>query len=464
MAAVAADGVAVPAAGLDGAVPAGQLACQKNSYLRRCSATVLACTPAPPPPLLKKKGGKKAKAKGNTGKGGEDGADGGAAPQQPDELWHVRLTDTVLFPEGGGQPFDRGTVGGTAVVDVQVVGGFPLHTTVAPLEVGSEVEVVVDWARRWDHMQQHTGQHLITATAAGTLGFPTVGWCLGVGLTSSLDLGTEGQPFTDEMLTALEAAVNDRVRAGHAVGPTWIGPKSPEMATVRKGKDLPDDVVGDVRVLTIEGVDQNLCCGTHVQTTAHLAAIKLLRAEKVKKTTRLHFVVGDRLLALAGDMFTRQHALTAALAAAPERHLEQVNDICKKARDSEKRAKALGRELAEATADRLVADAGGGKTMVVAAHREAGDIEWMKATLAAAGDRMGQVLVLLTCGTDGNGMFMLAGPPGAVSEMGPKVAALLEGRGGGKGRFQGKVAKVSKHGDAVHMLEEAAPAAAAARA
>lgn len=291
----------------------GQLACQTNSYLRELTATVLSCVEAEAPPPAKKD---KKKSKKNP--------DGGDLQAEPGSRWVVQLSDTVLFPEGGGQPPDHGTVGGVKCVDVQVVEGFACHTLTAPVVVGQTVTVTVDWQRRWDHMQQHTGQHLITATAVGLFGFPTVAWHLGPTSSSTLDLDTAGEPFTDSMLAELEATVNERVRHGHAISPKWIAPKDPEMATIRRNKDLPDDVVGDVRVLTIDGIDKNLCCGTHVMSTSHLSAVKLLRAEKVKKVVRLHFCVGDRLLALAGDMFTRQLALTAALAVAPERHLEQV--------------------------------------------------------------------------------------------------------------------------------------------
>jgi misacylated tRNA(Ala) deacylase len=131
-----------------------------------------------------------------------------------------------------------------------------------------------------------------------------------------------------------------------------------------------------------------------------------------------------------------------------------VAEITRKARDTDKRAKALGRELAEVTAARLVMDAARGCS-VVSAHRDVGDMEWMMATASAVGDLDGNALLFLTCGTDGSGMFMLVGPADQVKECGPKVAALLEGRGGGKGRFQGKVSKVSKYPEAIALLEAA---------
>lgn len=123
-------------------------------------------------------------------------------------------------------------------------------------------------------------------------------------------------------------------------------------------------------------------------------------------------------------------------------------------KETDKKSTALGRELAEATAVRLSADAAQGQR-VVSAHREAGDMEWMVATASAAGQLANDALLFLTCGVDGSGMFMLAGPPDTVKALGPKVAEVLEGRGGGKGRFQGKVASVSKHPEALEMLKGA---------
>ena len=177
---------------------------------------------------------------------------------------------------------------------------------------------------------------------------------------------------------------------------------------------------------------------------------------------RVYFAAGDRLLRMAGAMFERQCALTASLAVAPDRHLEQVNELARKVRDSDKRASALSRELAEATAARLASDAVGGAA-VVTAHRDAGDLEWMKATITTARELLAQAnadvaantLILLSCGVDGDGAFVLAGPADAVKVLGPRVGEMFEGRGGGKDRYQGKAAKVSRHPDVVAMLRSA---------
>lgn len=175
----------------------------------------------------------------------------------------------------------------------------------------------------------------------------------------------------------------------------------------------------------------------------------------------MYFAAGDRLLRMTGDMFSRQLALTAALAVAPERHVDQVSELVRKLRDADKRASALSRELAEATAARLASDAAGGMA-VVAAHRDAGDLEWMKATITSVEELLAQgdagiaanTLILLTCGVDGDGAFVLAGPADKVKVLGPRVGEMFEGRGGGKDRYQGKAAKISRHRDALVMLRD----------
>eukprot|EP00041_Stephanoeca_diplocostata_P011842 m.196517 g.196517 ORF g.196517 m.196517 type:complete len:188 (+) comp18693_c0_seq5:189-752(+) len=129
-------------------VAAGMLACQKNSYLRTLKATVVECMENIP--VQAGDGGEMSSKKSKKEKKSK------STPAM-NRSWNVVLSDTVLFPEGGGQPADFGTIGGIEVFDVQNKNGVPVHSTSAPLNVGDEVDVNVDWGRRWDHMQQHSG-------------------------------------------------------------------------------------------------------------------------------------------------------------------------------------------------------------------------------------------------------------------------------------------------------------------
>ena len=180
-------------------VRCGELLCQRDSYARAVSTVVVSCEPRAAAAAAAAPGRKKGK--------------GAAVPPPPLPEWEVVLGDTVLFPEGGGQPSDAGTVGGVQCSRVDNVDGLARHVLSAPLEPGTAVDVVLDWPRREDNMAQHSAQHLLTAIALRKWGYDTTSWGLG-DATSFLELGTP--EFTPLMMAELEAEANEAVKAGTA--------------------------------------------------------------------------------------------------------------------------------------------------------------------------------------------------------------------------------------------------------
>ena len=226
----------------------GALACQRDSYLRDLTTKVISC----------------------------EAAAGGKG-------YEVVLADTVLFPEGGGQPDDAGSIAGIRVTAMKRARGTAVHVLPEPLDVGAEVKVEVDWARRLDNMMQHSAQHLLTALAITKWDVPTTSWNLGED-RSFLHLATPLKKFGADKVAELEAAANDAIVAGLPMTPRWIEKGSPELESIRC-RGLPDDTVWPVRAVEIEGLDQNLCCGTHVQNLSRLQSIKVLSVEGVKQET-----------------------------------------------------------------------------------------------------------------------------------------------------------------------------------
>jgi len=403
-------------------VRCGELHCQKDSFARELRTTVLGC--------------QKSTVKADIGK-----------------LWEVRFKDTVLFPEGGGQPCDTGVAGGIPVVRVVNEGGEAFHYLSGPLEVGAEVDIILDWERRQDLMHQHSAQHLITALSIELFGYETLSWDLGREVTT-IDLSTE--QLTAEEFARLEDRVNSAIVTGHAVSPRWISRDSEEMAQIRC-RGLPENVTGPVRVLEIAGIDTNLCCGTHVQNTSQLRMVKLLRTDRVrdrgKTFARLHFVAGDRVLTLLGDAFGRQQMLNGLLSVAPDGHATRIEAMLKSEKETVREMKTLTAELTELQAERLKGMVASGKK-VLELHRDLGDINFMRG-LATALDDTG-ALLLTTAGGPKEGTFMLSGPADLVAKLGPKVAEAMDGKGGGgKGRYQGKVQNVAYRQCAVALMHEA---------
>lgn len=225
--------------------------------------------------------------------------------------------DTILFPEGGGQPCDYGKVNNMFVTNVTRKGSDAIHflnmdSTDMQLKPGDEVHQMLDWTRRHDHMQQHSGQHLITAIFDREYKVGTKSWWLGTD-TSYIEI--EENDVSEEQMQNVEKICNELIGAAKSVKVDLYSADNPVLNTdaVRTNKDLPEDVVGDVRVVTIEDVESNRCCGTHVTNLAQLQVVKLLYVEKIKGKVLVHFLVGNRVLKKLSECFNREQQLTAAL-------------------------------------------------------------------------------------------------------------------------------------------------------
>ncbi|MBK9966059.1 MAG: alanyl-tRNA editing protein [Holophagales bacterium] len=223
--------------------------------------------------------------------------------------WAV-LDDTVLYPEGGGQPADRGLLGGVPVLDVQVVDGAIRHLLASPVSEGP-FELQLDWNRRFDHMQQHTAQHLLTAVAADRLGWETTAFHLGPE-TCDVELAVASVGAGD--LLRLEDEVAAEIRAARPVTQRRVRPDEMGSLPVRS-RGLPEGHEGDVRLVEIEGIDLNTCGGTHLRATSEIEALKLLGTEKLRGGTRLFFVAGGRIRRRLGGHEERSGRLRVLLGA-----------------------------------------------------------------------------------------------------------------------------------------------------
>ncbi|EPY88181.1 hypothetical protein CB1_000194008 [Camelus ferus] len=363
--------------------------------------------------------------------------------------FQVVLEDTLLFPEGGGQPDDHGTINDISVLRVTRRGAQADHFTQTPLTPGTEVQVRVDWERRFDHMQQHSGQHLITAVADHLYGLKTTSWELGR-LRSVIEL--DGPLVTVEQVAAIEQDVNEKIRDRLPVNVRELSLDDPEVEQVR-GRGLPEDHAGPIRVVTIKGVDSNMCCGTHVNNLSDLQVIKILGTEKGKKNkTNLIFLAGNRVLKWMERSHGTEKALTALLKCGAEDHVEAVKKLQNSTKLLQKNNLNLLRDLAVHIAYSLrnSPDWGG----VVTLHRKEGDSEFMNIIANEIGSE--ETLLFLTVGDErGAGLFLLAGPAEAVETLGPRVAEVLEGKGAGKkGRFQGKATNMSRRAEVQALLQD----------
>lgn len=216
-----------------------------------------------------------------------------------DEGRRIYLDRTAFYPTSGGQPNDLGTLGGIAVLDVVDEDHRIAHLLETPLEQ-RDVEGLVDSTRRRDHRQQHTGQHLLSAIAADRYGWETLSVHFGPE-SSTLDLGAES--IAPDVLREFERLANVAVSENRPVSVSF------EDARAATGLRKPSERDGELRVVTIDGMDRSACGGTHVRATGEIGGIVLRRMERVRKSTRLEFLCGDRAIARARADFDILSAL-----------------------------------------------------------------------------------------------------------------------------------------------------------
>ena len=202
--------------------------------------------------------------------------------------WTVELDRTLFYPEGGGQPADIGVLGGVKVLDVHEKNDIILHTTDKPLQVGEEVEGTIDWAHRFDLMQNHSGEHILSGIICGKYHCDNVGFHMGKEMIT-IDLNTK---IPDEDLPALEEKANEAIWLNTPVEITYPTKEELEALDYRSKKELE----GWVRIVRFGEYDCCACCGTHVRLAGEIGMIKIVSSQNYKGGTRLELLCGRRAL------------------------------------------------------------------------------------------------------------------------------------------------------------------------
>ncbi len=245
----------------------------------------------------------------------------------------VYLDRTAFYPTSGGQPFDTGTLGGIRVIDVVDEEDRVAHLLEAPLAEGP-VEGQVDWVRRFDHMQQHTGQHLLSAVIAELFGFETVSVHFGQEIaTLDLDAGSLSAAEVRQAELRANAVVTEN-------RPVTVGFEDASTATgLRKASAR----TGQIRIVTIAGLDRSACGGTHVRATGEVGPILLRRVERVKKLVRVEFLCGARAVQRA----RADYDALSAMATTASTGLDEVPVLFEKLRNELKVGDTARRALEE---------------------------------------------------------------------------------------------------------------------
>lgn len=246
------------------------------------------------------------------------------------------LDATRFYPEAGGQRADRGTLDGAAVVDVQEHGEEVLHLLDRPLGAapGTTLAGRVDRAVREDHMQQHTGQHMLSAAFIEVIGAPTISFHMGEDVCT-IDLDRDD--LTWDQVTQVEDRVNAVIREDRAIRVLYPTPEERAALALRKEPTVTENL----RVIQVEGFDQSPCCGTHCTRTGQIGAIHVRRWERVRQKARVHFLCGQRALADHRAKSRLLLKLTAAFSSNEDQLEARVLDAQLRIKDLSKEIEAL---------------------------------------------------------------------------------------------------------------------------
>ncbi len=341
----------------------------------------------------------------------------------------VYLDCTAFYPESGGQPSDRGTLAGIAVLDVIDEGDEVAHVLAgSPAE--ESVFGSIDWDRRSDHMQQHTGQHILSASFEHAGGYKTVSFHLG---TESATIDLDSDRVGTKQIEEAEELANSVVFQNRAVKISFRAAAEAQQLDLRK----PTFREGDIRLVEVEGFDLSACGGTHVSGTGSVGIICVRKVERAKGLTRIEFVCGRRALRRARQDFSllseAARLFSTGLENVPELIAKQAQDL----RDAGKSVQNLVENLAELEAAQLWQQAPEkGGMRVVRCLFEASEGKKAKFVAHAVGKQAGAIALIGVKGTP-SALFFSQTPGGKanLSDVMKQALAKFGGKGGGTRDF-----------------------------
>ena len=221
----------------------------------------------------------------------------------------VTLNRTAFYPEGGGQPADHGTLDGASVTDVHEKNGVILHTVERPVEIGRTVSGSIDWERRFDHMQQHSGEHICSGMICGRYGCDNVGFHMGTDMVT-IDFNAD---IPWEELLEIERQANRYIQEDHPIDIQFHRGAELEAIDYRSKKPLE----GDVRIVAFPGADCCACCGTHVLRSGQVGLVKFLSVQKFREGVRMEVLCGRRALDYLSRTWEQARAIGQRLSVKP---------------------------------------------------------------------------------------------------------------------------------------------------
>ena len=346
-----------------------------------------------------------------------------------DNGWLVILDATAFYPEGGGEAPDLGVLGGVNVLDVQEKDGQILHLCDGPLTVGETVEGEIDWARRFDLMQQHTGEHIISGLLHEKFGYMNTGFHVG---TDVMEVDFDGPVSWDDLME-IERKANEAVWENIPLE-CWIpSPEERPNVFYRTILALP----WPVRIVRVPGYDSCACCGIHVKTTGEVGLIKILSCTTLRGGVRLGLVCGARAYRHMATIFEENRKVSQAFSAPMHGTGEAAQRMNEALAAEKSRAIGLQNRILE---------------MIAKCYANCGNVLHFEPGLDGNGLRQLADKIADVCGgraavfsgEEGNYAYCLAQREGDLRELNRALTEALNGRGGGKPQFQQGTVRATK--------------------
>ena len=337
----------------------------------------------------------------------------------------VTLDRTAFYPEGGGQPYDTGVLGEAKVLEVHDKNGVITHLCNKPLAVGASVEGKIDWARRFDHMQQHSGEHICSGLICERFRCDNVGFHMGTA-TVTIDFNAD---ISWEELLEIEEAANCYICEDHPIDIRFYRGAELDKVEYRSKKPLE----GDVRIVAFPGADCCACCGTHVVRSGQVGLVKFLSVQKFREGVRIELLCGDRARRYLSACWEQSLHIGQALSVKPVASAAAVERLQSELGALKQRCAKLEESVFAQTAAQYE-----GKGDVLLFEDEMPGDSLRKLCDAVTNHCGGRCAVF--AGADGAYKYAIGHVGGDLRELTKKMNAALSGRGGGKPNFvQGSV-------------------------
>lgn len=343
--------------------------------------------------------------------------------QEGKKGWEITLSATAFYPEGGGQPADTGILGNVRVTDVHEKDGQVVHYTDGPLPVGEMVRGVIDWDRRFQHMQEHSGEHLVSGLIHQRFGYDNVGFHMG---TDEVTIDFNGTLEWADLM-AIEEKANGMIWENLEISAVYPEKDELDAMEYRSKKEL----TGAVRIVSIPGGDVCACCGTHVERTGEIGLVKFLSMIHYKGGVRISLLCGKRAVEDYERKRDQVQGISVLLSARPgeiARAVEKLKD--EEAKLQEKLVAAYDKLLASEV--RGIKE-GDGDIFILEPDFEAIQLRHLVNRLLE--EKKGRTVLALGGATEGSFLYVLGSRDGDMRRLSRELNGLLNGRGGGSAQM-----------------------------